>query len=173
MKRMTPTSWFWIVAAAVLAVALFTTGHVYGQSTGAKAVFEGRPAMAGAQAGTGPMAGPPQGGIGPQSPEDAGGGIGARRQAGITGDVAAGGPAVPRDSGVDRNVNGPAVPRDPGMDRPAGGGLQPQRDRNSGEVVKRDRGQDAGDSTKAAGKAKRGGKRSVERARRGVSGVDS
>jgi hypothetical protein len=161
MKRMQPTAWFWIVAAAVVAVALFTVGQAYGQSAGAAAAFEGRPAMAGAQAGTGPMAGPPQGGLGPQSTEDPGAGIGARRDSGVT---------------------GPAIPRDPGLGRgPGEGELRPQRDRGGdvaprreGDVIKRDRDdhglQQQGES---AGKAKRAGKRSIERSRRGVSGVDS
>jgi len=161
--KMQPTSWFWIVAAAVVAVALFTVGNAYGQSTGAKAVFEGRPAMAGAQGGTGPMAGPPQGGVTPQAPEDPGGGLAVRRP----GDVAAG-PAVPRDPG-----GGPSVPRDSGMDRPDNGGMAPQRDRG-GDVVKRERDQGGmSESGRATKKAKRAGKRTVERARRGVSGVDS
>jgi hypothetical protein len=161
MKRMQPTAWFWIVAAAVVAVALFTVGQAYGQSAGAATTFEGRPAMAGAQAGTGAMAGPPQGGLGPQSAEDPGAGIGARRDSGVT---------------------GPAIPRDPGLGRGSGDGeLRPQRDRGGdvaprgeGDVIKRDRDdhglQQQGES---AGKAKRAGKRSIERARRGVSGVDS
>lgn len=154
MKRMQPTAWFWIVAAAIAAVALFTVGNVYGQSTGAKAVYEGRPAMAGAQAGTGAMAGPPQGGLAPQGVEEPGGGV----------------PMPRRGPGGD----GPSVPRDPGLDQPSEGGVQPQRDRDSGDVVKRERDQGAlGDEQRATKKAKRAGKRSVERARRGVSGIDS
>jgi hypothetical protein len=161
MKRMQPTAWFWVIAAAVVAVALFTVGNAYGQGAGTSAVFEGRPAMAGAQGGLGPMAGPPQGGLGPQSPQDPGSGIGARRQL-----DAAGGPTIPRDSGP--------IPRDPGVDRAVGDGeVRPQRDRG-GDVIKRDRDEHGlQQQGQAAGKAKRAGKRSVERARRGVSGVDS
>jgi hypothetical protein len=160
MRRMQPTAWFWVVAAAIVAVALFTVGNVHGQTSGSSAAFEGRPAMGGAQAGTGAMAGPPQGGLTPQSPSDAGGGIGARRD-----NPQVNGPSVPRDPRP--------VPRDPGMDKSVGGGeLQPQRDRD--EVIKRDR-DDHGlqQQSKSTGKAKRAGKRSIERARRGVSGVDS
>ena len=53
----------WIAVAVVLAVLLLTLSTAHGQSSGAAATFEGRPAMAGAQAGQGAMAGPPQGGI--------------------------------------------------------------------------------------------------------------
>lgn len=56
----------WIPVAIVVAIALLTLTEVYGQRTDSSAVFEGRPAMAGANAGTGAMAGPPQGGIGVQ-----------------------------------------------------------------------------------------------------------
>ncbi|HSW16273.1 MAG TPA: hypothetical protein VLJ86_03540 [Ramlibacter sp.] len=58
------------LAAAVAAVALLTLSDAHGQGAGSQAQFEGRPAMAGAQAGTGAMAGPPQGGLGPQSVGD-------------------------------------------------------------------------------------------------------
>ena len=59
----------WITVALVTAAALFTMTEAAGQSSGAAASFEGRPSMAGAQAGTGAMAGPPQGGIGLQGSE--------------------------------------------------------------------------------------------------------
>ncbi len=156
--KMHHTPWHWIVLAAVLAIALFTLNNAYGQSTGSAAVFEGRPAMAGAQAGQGAMAGPAQGGITPQSPGDARGGIVLQRPATV-------------------DAAGPSIPRDPGMERPSGrddAQVRPQRDRDPGNVIKRDR--DSGGASeqgKATNKAKRAGKRSVERARRGVSGVDS
>jgi len=54
----------WVTVAAVLALAALTVTEAWGQASGASAVFEGRPAMAGAQGGTGAMAGPPTGGIG-------------------------------------------------------------------------------------------------------------
>lgn len=145
----------WIAAAAVLPVTFFMVGHVHGQGTGSEAVFQGRPAMAGAQAGTGAMAGPPQGGVAPQSVDQPGGGVQLRKP-----------------SGLDKPAGDQAVPRDPGVGTPGSGELKPKRDRDPGEVVKKDR--DAtgtGDST--THKAKRGLKRSYERAKRGVSGVDS
>lgn len=60
----------WLIAAVVAALALLTLSEAWGQSTGAQAQFEGRPAMAGAQAGTGAAAGPPQGGVGVQESAD-------------------------------------------------------------------------------------------------------
>lgn len=164
MRRMQPTAWFWIVAAAIVAVALFTVSNVHGQTSGSSANFEGRPAMAGAQGGTGAMAGPPQGGLAPQSPSDPGGGIDPKR--GSTTPLEANGPAVPRDPAP--------IPRDPGLDRSVGGSgeVRPQRDRD--DVIKRDRDEHGlQQQNKSSSKAKRATKRSVERARRGVSGVDS
>jgi hypothetical protein len=70
-----PTHWRGI--ALILLVALMTL-HAYGQpqnhdlTPNARAVFQGRPAMSGAQAGLGAMAGPPQGGIGLQGSDGAG-----------------------------------------------------------------------------------------------------
>lgn len=146
----------WIAAAAVLPVTFFMVGHVHGQgtTTGSEAVFQGRPAMAGAQAGTGAMAGPPQGGLAPQSVDQPGGGVQLRKP-----------------GGLDQPARDEVVPRDPGLGAPgnATGELKPKRDRDPGEVVRRDR--DAtGDST--AKKVKRGVKRTYERARHGVPGVD-
>lgn len=60
----------WIGIAAVAALALLAF-EAAGQSTGATAMFEGRPALAGPQAGLGAQAGPPQGGIGLQGNEGA------------------------------------------------------------------------------------------------------
>ncbi len=56
----------WIPVVVIVAVALLTLGEARGPRTDSSAVFEGRPAMAGANGGTGAMAGPPQGGIGVQ-----------------------------------------------------------------------------------------------------------
>jgi hypothetical protein len=68
----------WIGVAAVLVLALLAA-EAWGQTApnqdmtpNARAVFQGRPAMAGAQAGLGAMAGPPQGGIGLQGSDGAG-----------------------------------------------------------------------------------------------------
>lgn len=145
----------WIAAGAVLPVTLCMIGHVYGQTgaTGSEAVFQGRPAMAGAQGGTGAMAGPPQGGIAPQSVDQAGGGIVLR---------------APGQNGTDT-----PVPRDPGgvgTPNDSGSGLKPKRDRDADIApVKRER-DVTGEST--GKKAKRAVKRTYERARHGVSGVD-
>ncbi len=59
----------WVAVALVLAALLLTLTEAHGQSTGAAAVFEGRPAIAGAQGGLGAQAGVPQGGIGVQGSE--------------------------------------------------------------------------------------------------------
>jgi hypothetical protein len=56
----------WIPVAVIVAIALLTLNEARGQHTDSTATFEGRPAMAGANGGTGAMAGPPQGGIGVQ-----------------------------------------------------------------------------------------------------------
>ena len=147
----------WIAAAAVLPITLCMVGHVHGQGTGSEAVFQGRPAMAGAQGGTGAMAGPPQGGVAPQSVDQQGGGVQLRKP-----------------SGLDQPAGGePSVPRDPGVATPdnSGTGLKPKRDRDAGEVVKKDR-DAAGTGESTTHKAKRGLKRSYERSRHGVSVVD-
>jgi hypothetical protein len=61
----------WIAVATVLAATLFMLSEAHGQHTGAAAVFDGRPAMSGAQGGQGALAGPPQGGVGVQGSDDA------------------------------------------------------------------------------------------------------
>jgi hypothetical protein len=68
----------WLGVAIVLGVALLTV-EASGQqvtsrtmSPNASAIFQGRPLMAGAQAGLGAMAGPAQGGIGLQGSDGAG-----------------------------------------------------------------------------------------------------
>jgi hypothetical protein len=77
------TPYHWISVAIVLAALMFTLSEAYGQSTGAAAAFEGRPSMAGAQAGLGAQAGPPQGGIGVQGTDGAQRSIAPRRQASV------------------------------------------------------------------------------------------
>lgn len=72
-----PTHWLGVAIVLLIALMAF---EAYGQqsvnsmnlSPNAQAVFQGRPAMAGAQAGLGAMAGPPQGGIGLQGSDGAG-----------------------------------------------------------------------------------------------------
>ncbi len=69
----------WIAVAVALALGLLAV-EAWGQqsvnsmnlSPNASAMFQGRPAMSGAQAGLGAMAGPPQGGIGLQGSDGAG-----------------------------------------------------------------------------------------------------
>ena len=56
----------WLVVAAAIAVFLLIVSEAHGQSTGAAANFEGRPAIAGAQGGLGAQGGVPQGGLGVQ-----------------------------------------------------------------------------------------------------------
>jgi hypothetical protein len=66
---------YWLGVAAVIALGLLAVeagGQSGVPSTNAQAVFQGRPTMAGAQAGLGAMAGMPQGGIGLQGSEGAG-----------------------------------------------------------------------------------------------------
>ncbi|MCD6078819.1 MAG: hypothetical protein K0R89_2763 [Ramlibacter sp.] len=77
MIRHHPTHW--IAVAAALGLGLLALEAAGQQSTNnlnlnpnASAVFQGRPLMAGAQAGLGAQAGPPQGGIGLQGSDGAG-----------------------------------------------------------------------------------------------------
>ena len=169
----------WIGVAVVAALGLLTLTHVYGQRTDAGAMFNGRPAMAGAQAGTGPMAGPPQGGVGVQGTENAGRAI--NRPQGLndypqgTIDSAADALAVNRAVRNDRDI----VPRDRDdnvvrRDRDDGvvqrdrddGVIQRDRD---GNVLRRDR--DSGVSKQqrsTAKKTKRAAKNVVDQARHGV-----
>ena len=65
----------WILLFLVALAALFTLREVHGQtstlpSTDARTQFEGMPSMAGAQAGIGAQAGPPQGGLGVQGDDE-------------------------------------------------------------------------------------------------------
>ena len=73
----------WVAVALVLAALLLALNEAHGQSAGAGAVFEGRPAMAGAQGGLGAQAGPPQGGVGVQGPEAAQRNLHLRRPSGL------------------------------------------------------------------------------------------
>lgn len=68
-----PTYWLGVLAVIALALLAFEVAgqQVPAPSTNAQAVFEGRPLMAGAQAGLGAIAGPPQGGIGLQGSDGA------------------------------------------------------------------------------------------------------
>jgi hypothetical protein len=70
-----PSHWLGVAVVLLLALMAF---EAYGQppnhelTPNARAVFQGRPLMAGAQAGIGALAGPPQGGIGLQGSDGAG-----------------------------------------------------------------------------------------------------
>jgi hypothetical protein len=85
-----PQHWIWV--ALVVAAFLFTVSLAHGQNTGAAAVFQGRPSMAGAQAGLGAQAGPPQGGLGVQGSEAAERSL--RKPAGVAPDMPQGAPAA-------------------------------------------------------------------------------
>ena len=72
----------WVVVALVAILALFTFGHARGQG-GSSAVFEGRPALGGAQGGMGAQSGMPQGGIGVQGNEAAQRQLNLRKPSGL------------------------------------------------------------------------------------------
>ena len=141
------TPFFRGTTGALLAVlALLLTVSAWGQTTGAAAAFEGRPAMAGAQAGQGAQAGPPQGGIGLQGSE--GTQLNLRRPA-----VAE--PAQAQDMPRGRMEDAPAAagavtppakkgvetPRDPGVAKEARGSARGARDaaRRTADRVRKDR----------------------------------
>lgn len=146
--RMQHTPSHWILVALVLLALLLVLDEAHGQSAGGAAAFEGRPAIAGAQAGIGSQAGPPQGGLGVQGSEDAQRAVHLRRPpavadnapqttAATTGDVVSARAAVRKER---------AVPRDTGV-------AQEQH-----SVVR---------------KTKRAAKRSLRRSRTGVGEIDS
>ncbi|HWI83511.1 hypothetical protein [Ramlibacter sp.] len=133
----------WILVALVLAALLLTLTEVHGQSAGAAAVFEGRPAMAGAQAGLGAQAGPSQGGIGVQGTEAAERNLRLRRPSGLA-DMPQGQPADDAVAAAKRQDT--AVPKEPGIAR---------------------------EERSAVRKTKRAAKRTLRRARTGTSEIDS
>lgn len=87
----------WVGVAVVIALALVAVESAAQAaplpSTNARAVFQGRPYMAGAQAGLGAEAGPPQGGIGLQGSDGAG--LNLRKPSTVAKDMAALPPPVP------------------------------------------------------------------------------
>lgn len=149
----------WIAVALVLAAALLTLSEVHGQSTGSAAQFEGRPALAGAQAGLGAQAGPAQGGIGVQGSDAAQRSVDPRRPSPLdemaqtrragTGAV----PLVPGDVTTAAAEKTESATRDK---------LKPGRDQSL-----------AKDERSSVKKAKRAVKRTVTRSRHGVSPIDS
>jgi hypothetical protein len=148
----------WVAVAIVVAAALFALSNVWGQTTGAGAMFQGRPAMAGAQGGTGAQAGPPQGGIGVQGNEAAERAI--RRRPGASDNAMPQGKLEPTTDVADarREV------RKPDNDNTV-------RDKDSGVQPKKDTGIAKGEGVIA--KTKRAAKRIAQRARHGVSPIDS
>lgn len=147
--KMHHTRYYWIMVALVVAALLLTLTEVHGQATGAAAVFEGRPALAGAQAGQGAQAGPPQGGIGVQGSEAAERGIRLRKPSGLQ-DM----PQGKRDDSLDMaTANNDIASRKE---------VAPARDRSL-----------AKDERSSLKKGKRAAKRTISRARHGVAEIDS
>ncbi|MEJ6021342.1 hypothetical protein [Ramlibacter sp. PS4R-6] len=148
----------WLAVTIVLAVAMLTMSLAHGQQRNdAGVTFQGRPAMAGAQSGTGALAGPAQGGIGIQGSDNAG--VALRPPSGLRdmpqGTVTASGDAIAVNKAVrdDKDIV--------------------KRDRDS-DVIKRDR--DSGvakDERSTVKKTKRAAKNVVKQARHGVPTVDS
>ena len=145
--KMPHTPYHWILVALVLIALLLTLSEVHGQGSAA-AVFEGRPALAGAQAGQGAQAGPPQGGIGVQGNEAAERGIRLRKPSGLD-DM----PQGKRDDSLAAAAN---------TDMSSRKEVVPARDRSL-----------AKDQRSSASKAKRAAKRTISRARHGVGEIDS
>jgi hypothetical protein len=152
----------WITVALVLAALLFTLSQAYGQSTGSAALFEGRPAMAGAQGGLGAQAGPPQGGIGVQGSDAAQKTIAPRRQ-----------PTAPdvlqatRDEAAGIDV---ATAKDEAA--VAHPEVQPPQERRGVIPPARDQGI-AKDQRSAANKVKKAAKRTFSRSRHGTNPIDA
>jgi hypothetical protein len=134
----------WILVAVVLIALLLTLSEAHGQGTGAAATFEGRPALAGAQAGLGAQAGPPQGGIGVQGPQAAERTVHLRRPSGLRDTPAA--VAASDDVAVARAADHKVAPRDTGVAR---------------------------DHRSAARKTARAAKRTLRQARTGTPQIDS
>jgi hypothetical protein len=141
---------YWVLVALALIAFLLTLSNAHGQSTGAAAVFEGRPALAGAQAGQGAQAGPPQGGIGVQGSDTSQRGVTLRKPSGLE-DM----PQGKRDDNLDLAA---AADKEVAV----GKELKPVRDRSL-----------AKDERSSVKKSKRAAKRSISRARHGVSEIDS
>jgi hypothetical protein len=135
----------WLVVAVVAIVALFTFGHARGQTGSAAAAFEGRPAMAGAQGGLGAQAGMPQGGIGVQGNQAAQRQLNLRKPSGLDSAPAPAG-AAPATASVAGRSDVTLVPR-------------------KYEVGK--------DVRSPARKVKKAARRTLERSRTGVGGIDA
>jgi hypothetical protein len=149
--KMHHTRYYWLLVALAVAAFLLTVSEAHGQGTGAAAAFEGRPALAGAQAGQGAQAGPPQGGIGVQGSDVAERGLTLRKPSGLD---------EVRQAQRDQRVD--VVAADADSDVTARKEVAPARDRSL-----------AKDERSSAKKAKRAAKRTISRARHGVSEIDS
>jgi hypothetical protein len=147
--KMHHTRYYWITVALVVIAFLLTLSEAHGQTAGTSAVFEGRPALAGAQGGQGAQAGPPQGGIGVQGNEAAEKGM-RLRQPSLLDDV--------RQGARDANAQ---IAAD-NTDTTARKEVEPVRDRSL-----------AKDERSSVQKGKRAAKRTISRARHGVSEIDS
>lgn len=146
--KMPHTPYHWMLVALVLIALLLTLSEVHGQGSAA-AVFEGRPALAGAQAGQGAQAGPPQGGIGVQGNEAAERGVRLRKPSGLD-DM----PQGKRDDSVAGATSADMSSR-----------KEVASPRNKSLLTK--------DQRSGANKAKRAAKRTISRARNGVGENDS
>ena len=135
----------WLGVALVAVVALFTFGHARGQGANASAAFEGRPSLAGAQGGLGAQAGMPQGGLGVQGNEA------AQKQLNLR-----------KPSGVD------TMPATPAAEAP----MAPVSTRSDVTLVPKKDGV-ARDVRSPARTLKKAAKRTVERSRTGVGGIDA
>jgi hypothetical protein len=150
------TPYHWISVALIVAALLFTLSEAHGQSTGSAALFEGRPAMAGAQGGLGAQAGPPQGGLGVQGSDAAQRTVTRRAQ--VTPQVTPQElPQATRDT-----VAGIDVPTAKAEAAAAHQDVKPARDHGI-----------AKDQRSAARKVKRAAKRTFSRNRQGINPIDS
>jgi len=146
----------WIMVALVLAALLLTLTEAHGQS-GAAALFEGRPALSGAQGGLGAQAGVPQGGLGVQGnvasersvrPASDPSELDQMRQARRDGeDVVAAAEPASADVALDKNLARKEV--------------SPGRDKSLAK------------DQRSAKKATRAAKRSISRARHGNAPIDA
>ena len=148
--KMHHTRYYWILVALALVAFLLILPEAHGQSSGAAAVFEGRPALAGAQAGQGAQAGPPQGGIGVQISETSQPGVRLRRPSGVE-DM----PRGTRDDSLD-------VIAAADKEAAARKDMKPARDSSL-----------AKDERSSVKKGKRAATRTISRGRHGVSEIDS
>jgi hypothetical protein len=155
--KMRHTPYHWILVGLIVVAFLLTLSQAYGQSTGAAALFEGRPALAGAQGGQGAQAGPPQGGIGVQGSQSAERSLHLRKPSGLEDTP----PRATRDDNLNVVVaNDDVAARQevlPGRDH-----MRPGRDQSL-----------AKDQRSAVQKTKRAAKRTISRARHGVAEIDS